>query len=277
MKKVFLTWGWSLAVVARSPAALLGLAVLAGLWGFAGYEWLSLPESSVLILIIAAVWALGMWIAAAAIIAGTAAGAAEAAAMDGRSLRRFAFITFRPRLVVRTLLFSPVAAGVVFAVSSLFDWVNAHTVEVGSFLTFHTETPTSHIWLERVFTYVEWLLWVAVAGWLLRNCLSLIRIGWRELGRDFRRAFADCFLRGSLLSGLLAVTVFGWVPWQLANWQPKVQPGFWDYIQLLSRMGAALLLMAYGWLFWLLTLMRLKLTSAPPFADPAAAPAPPHS
>jgi hypothetical protein len=277
MKRVIQAWAWSLAVVARSPAALVGLAMLAALWGFAAFEWLSLPESSLLILAIAFAWALAMWLVAAGVAAGTASSAAEAAAAGGSSLAGFGFVTLRPRLLVRAMLFSWIAAATVFGVSELFGWLNGHTVEVGSFLTFHTDTPTSHIWLEKVFSTLEWLLWVAVAGLLVRLWVSVVRAGWTEIVRGFLRAFADCFWKGSFLSSLLAVLAFGWVPDRLANWQPHVPPGFWDYFQMLTRLGLALLLLAFGWLFWLLALARLSLAAPSPAAKPVVEPSAPHS
>lgn len=263
--------------MARSPVALAGLAVLAALWGLAGYEWLSLPESSVLILVIAFLWAIAQWLVAAAVAAGTGSSAAQAASDGGRSLARFGFVTLRPRLVFRAALFSLIAAAMVLGVSELFGWLNDHTVEVGSFLTFHTETPTSHIWLDKVFNYLEWFLWIAIAGLLVRLWVAVVHAGWREMVRGFLRAFADCFWKGSFLSSLLTVLAFGWIPYRLANWQPHVWPGFWDYFQMLTRMGLALLLLAFGWMFWLLTFARLSLAAPSPAAKPAVEPSTPHS
>jgi hypothetical protein len=277
MKRVLQAWGWSLGVAAHSLVTLLGLALLAGLWGIAAYEWLDLPESSILILIIVLAWAIAQWVVAAAVMAGTASSAGEAAwAAGARSLPRLGFVTFRPRLIAKALLFSIAAALVVFALSNLFAWVNGHSVEVGSFLTFHAETPTSHIWVEKVFDIVEDLLWVAMAGLLIRVLIFVVHAGWKGAGRDFRPAFTDCFWKGSFLSGLAAVLFFGWIPYRLANWVPHASPGFWDYFQLLARMGVALLLVAYGWLFWLLAVARLSLPASPPAAHPGQ-PSPPQS
>ena len=77
---------WSLGVVARSYRTVVVLAALIALWAFAAYEWLGLPESSALLLILAFIWAIVQLLAAVVIVAGTVSGAAEAAATEGRSL-----------------------------------------------------------------------------------------------------------------------------------------------------------------------------------------------
>ena len=80
MKKAFAAWKWSLGVVARSYRTVVVLAALIALWAFAAYEWLGLPESSALLLILALIWAIAQLLAAVVIVEGIVSGAADAAA-----------------------------------------------------------------------------------------------------------------------------------------------------------------------------------------------------
>ena len=52
--------------------------------------------------------------------------------------------------------------------------------------------------------------------------------------------------------------MFGGVAFTLANWHPRVLPGFWDYTQMTVRFSLALILISAGVLFWLLSLARLQ-------------------
>ena len=64
-----------------------------------------------------------------------------------------------------------------------------------------------------------------------------------------------------LQTSLLSLVIFGGLAWLFAAWPPKVAVGFWDYAQMLIRMGISLVLIIVGWLFWMLSLARL---SSPP-------------
>jgi len=75
MKKTLDAWKWSLALVARSPVAVLGLALLSALWALAGDQWLALPESSAVMLLLSFLWALVQILIAVSVLAGTAASA----------------------------------------------------------------------------------------------------------------------------------------------------------------------------------------------------------
>ena len=86
MNRAFTAWKWSLGVVARSYRTVVVLAALIALWAFAAYEWLGLPaESSALLMILAFIWAIVQLLAAAVMVGGTIAGAAETAATEGKS------------------------------------------------------------------------------------------------------------------------------------------------------------------------------------------------
>ncbi len=73
MRKIFQTWKGSLWVVAQNPISLLALAILEVLWLLGAYQWLWLPESSALVLLVSLVWAAAQVMIAVAVLAGTAA------------------------------------------------------------------------------------------------------------------------------------------------------------------------------------------------------------
>ncbi|MBZ5546169.1 MAG: hypothetical protein LAO07_21295, partial [Acidobacteriia bacterium] len=89
MRNALATWKWSLAIVARSPAVVGALAVIAALWGYGAYQWLWLPESSLLLLILALLWAVVQIAVLVGALAGAAAStsSAVAAAATHLSLR----------------------------------------------------------------------------------------------------------------------------------------------------------------------------------------------
>lgn len=258
MKKTFDAWKWSVALVARSPLTVLGLAVLAALWALAGDQWLALPESSAWMLLLSFLWALAQIMIAVSVLAGTAASAAEAAAFGTPPTHGLAFITFNRNLLARTALLALPAALLVFMIAQIFGWVDAHSVEVGSFLTFHSEKPVSHIVIERIFWWIESALWIVVWGFLLTFLIVWLRSGWQEALRQGRRVFVNNFGRNSFFTVLAGVAVFGGLSYFLVNWHPVVQPGFWDYTQAALRLGVGLLLLAAGWFFTLLALAKLN-------------------
>jgi len=258
MKKTLDAWKWSLELVARSPLAVLGLAVLAASWALAGDQWLALPESSALMLIVSFLWALAQILIAVSVLAGTAASVAETAAFGNPPTRGLTFITFNRNLLVRTALLLLPAGLFLFVVAQIFGWVNAHSVEVGSFLTFHSEKPVSHIVIENIFWWIELILWTVVWGFLLTFLIILLRSGWQEELRQSKRAFKNNFGRASFFTLLAGVAIFGGGSYLLVNWHPVVRPGYWDYTQAALRLGVGLLLLAAGWFFALLSLAKLN-------------------
>jgi len=258
MKKTIDAWKWSLELVARSPLAVLGLAVLVALWALAADQWLALPESSAWMLLLSFLWALAQILIALSVLAGTAASAAETAAFGIPPTRGLTFITFNRNLLARTALLVLPAALLLFVVAQIFGWVDAHSVEVGSFLTFHAEKPVSHIVIENIFWWIESLLWIVVWGSLLTFLIILLRSGWQEALRQSRRVFVNNFWRASFFTLLAGVAVFGGLAYFLVNWHPVVPPGYWDYSQAALRLGVGLLLLAAGWFFTLLSLAKLN-------------------
>ena len=164
MKRAFTAWIWSLEVVARSYWTVVVLAALMALWVLAAYEWLGLAESSALLLVLALVWALAQTIAGIIVVGGTVAGAAEVAATAGTNFPALFVWTKGRKQIGTTLLYCLASSFVIWICSTVFDWVNDHSVEVASFLTFHSQKPFSHILLEEIYTVIEWLLWQYLPG-----------------------------------------------------------------------------------------------------------------
>jgi hypothetical protein len=258
MKKTLYAWKWSLELVAHSPVAVLGLAVLSALWVLAGDQWLALPESSAWMLLLSFLWALAQILIAVSVLAGTGASAAETAAFGSPPRSGLTFITFNRNLLARTALLVLPAALLVFVIAKIFGWVDAHAVEVGSFLTFHSEKPVSHIFIEKIFWWIESVSWIVVWGFLLSFLIVLLRSGWQEALRQGRRTFVNSFGRASFFTLLAGVAVFGGLSYLLVNWHPVVRPGFWDYTQAALRLGVGLLLLAAGWFFTVLSLAKLN-------------------
>lgn len=258
MKKTLEAWQWSLGLLARSPMAVLGLAVLSALWCLAAYEWLSLPEASVWMLLLSLIWALAQVLIAVSVLAGSAASAAEAAAFGSAPRIGLTFITFNRTLLARTVLFALPAGLLAWVTAGITGWLDAHSLEAASFLTFHSEKPVSYAVVGDVFWGIESLLWVAVSGFLLTFLIILSRAGWQEALRQTTRALVNSFWRASFLTCFVGVVMFGGLPYLLVNWHPKVTPGSWDYMQVVVRMGVALLLLVAGWFFILLSLARLN-------------------
>lgn len=258
MKKTLDAWLWSLGLVARSPVSILALGVLTALWVLAADQWLGLQESSGVMLLISFVWAMVQTLIAVSVLAGSAASAAESAAFGGPPRIGLTFSTFNRRLLARTALFALGAAVMVLVITKFFAWVDGHTVELASFLTFHSESPTSHIVIEKIFWWIETASWLAICAYLLTFLITLLRSGWGEALRDSRRMLAGCFAGSSFLTAVAGIVVFGGLSYLLIQWRPRPQPGFWDYAQAAIRLGLALLLLVSGWLFTLLSLARLN-------------------
>jgi hypothetical protein len=140
----------------------------------------------------------------------------------------------------------------------LFSRGDDYALEVASFLTFHSEKAVSPESVGKVFSVIEWLVWIAVWGFLLSLFLIVHAAGWREVRRRAVRTLANCCWRAPFFTSLLSLAVFGGLSWLLATWHPKAALGFWDYAQMLVRMGLSLVLVVGGWLFWMLSLARLN-------------------
>ncbi len=170
----------------------------------------------------------------------------------------FHFFRFsRKRFGASLLLLIP-ALAIGLALAETFAWVNKHSVEVASLLTFHSEKPVSYLIIDKCLMVVECLLWIAVAGSLLSFVMGLFSSGWQHTREQFGKVLMSSCSKGRFFAGLLSVIVFGGSAYVLANWRPKVSVGFWDYSQLAVRVGLVLILLAAGWLFWLLSLARLN-------------------
>ncbi len=246
-------WTQSLAVLARSPVYVLALAAIVGLWGWAGYEWLWLPESSWFVLALALIWILALAVLVVAVASGTAWSASAAASGDEQ------------RLSLRTILrlarlgsTGPVVLAALvgfFLLAALFGWINDNSLSVASFLTFHSQQAVSYRLIGGIFWVIEALIWIMVAGAFMK---------WLILASNPRSAATASvsprparFSLMILITGILAAGVFGGAAWLLATWRPIVKPGLWDYAQLIVRNALALLAVTLGWLFWALSLARI--------------------
>ena len=258
MKKAFAAWMWSLGVVARSYGTVVVLAALIALWAFAAYKWLGLPESSALLLILALLWAIVQLLAAVAIVAEIVSGATEAAATEGTSLPLRSLWTINRKKLLNALILCIICVVLVGACRGAFDWINEHSVEVASFLTFRSGKPVSHVLIEKIYRVIELLSWTVFGGFLLSFFVVLLRGGWRDAGRQTWKLLAGCAFRTPFLTSLLSVMVFGGIAYELANWHPMVPAGFWDYTQMIVRFSLVLILISAGVLFWLLSLARLQ-------------------
>jgi hypothetical protein len=259
MKKAFATWKWSLAAVARSPLVVLALAVIAALWGYAAYQWLGLPESSLLFLIVALLWAAVQIAVAVGVLAGTAASASDASAAAATRLSLRSLVGFNRRQYTRALGSVALAGIIVLLLHWLFSLADERALEVASFLTFHSEEAVSPVSAGKVFWVIEWLVWIAAWGFLLSLFLIAHAEGWGEARRRAARTLKDCCWRAPFFTSLLTLVVFGGLAWLLSTWHPKAPAGFWDYAQTVVRLGISLVGIVVGWLFWMLSLARLTL------------------
>lgn len=266
MKKAFKAWIWSLGVVTSSYRTVIVLAALIALWAFAAYEWLGMPaESSALLLILSLVWAIVQLLAAAVIVGGVMAGCVEVATADGTGFPLASLWTTGRKKLLSTLVFFLLSLALVWVCGALFAWINSHSVEVASFLTYHFEKPVSHLLIEQIYDVIEGLVWVVISGFLLSVFIAYRRAGWLETRAQTRKLLAECAFRVPFLTSLLSVLVFGGIAFELANWHPVVPPGFWDYTQMILRFAIVLVLISSGVSFWTLSLARLqRTTQAPP-------------
>jgi hypothetical protein len=254
-------WSWSVSVLVRSPLYVLVVAALFAVWGWAAYDWLWLPESSALVLLLGFVWLLLLAAVAVAILAFTTAGASAAASgveqpLCLRTSLRFGWGRFAMALALAALAFLLGVAGYF-----CFGWLNDHALNVASFLTFHLRKPVSYVLIGRIFWTLEALFWIAIGGYLLRWLVVIWNTGWNRKKQRGRESLARPMRTATFLTGLLGAGVFGGLAWLIATWHPLVKPGFWDYMQLAVRAGVVLLLVSSAWLFCMLSLARLNLQS----------------
>jgi len=273
MKKAVTAWVWSLSVLTRSAWALLAMTAVITLWAFAAYEWLGLPESSVLLLFVALVWLLLQVLVAVGAIAGSASGAVELAASEGTRLPMVSLWPRNPQSFLRTLLWAPAGAFLVLLLRWILDFVNSYSIEVASFLTFHLQKPVSHLLLEQVYGIIEALLWTGLTGFLLSLLMLFLRGGWSVAGHQTGTLLAQCCVGAPFLTSLVSIGAFAGAAYGLTVWHPTVPVGFWDYTQVAARFSLAVFLLSAGWLFWLLSLARLHIPPDAPSPHPETIPA----
>jgi hypothetical protein len=165
------------------------------------------------------------------------------------------------RKILTTLGFCLASLALGWICNAAFTWVNAHSVEVASFLTFHSEKPVSHELIENIDDGIEWLLWMIVGGFLLSFFIVTLRMGWRAAGKQSAKMLAARAFGTPFVTGLLSVVVFVGLPYEVTNWHPIVPPGFWDYTQVVVRFSLALFILSVGLLFWSLSLARMHVTN----------------
>jgi hypothetical protein len=267
VKQPFAAWIWSLGVVLRSYRAILALAVVLALWGVGAYEWLGLPESSGLMLVLALIWGIAQLLVVLIIVGGTVGGAANISSHGGGKIPISALWAVDRRSLGSTLIFC--LASLLFAglIRSGFGWVGKHSVEVASFLTFHLQKAVSHAAIEKIYEVVEGLLWIIVNGFLISLFVVFMRCGWREAGKQKWRLLGECILGGRFLASVVSLVLFGGIALELANRRPTVPPGLWDYAQTIVRLSLALIIVSVGVLFWVLSLSRLQAHLLPPSAN----------
>ena len=267
------SWLWSLGVLARSPLYVLALAVLLALWGIAAYEWLWLPESSALVLMLTLVWALGLVAGAVAILALITYGASVAATGSEPKLKLRASVRFSKKRSAWTLAALTLAVVTGAVGMSCFHWLDEHALNVASFLGFHWHKPISHLLIERVFWTLETLLWIALGAFLLRRLLTVSQRGWRGMTTAGAKAPQFPAATVTFLTGVLGAGVFGGIAWLVAGWHPVVKSGASDYAQLVVRAAVVLLVISIGWLFCTLALARQALATTEEGAAPGVSPA----
>jgi hypothetical protein len=261
MKNALKAWIWSLGVVARSYRTVVLLSIFTAVWSFAGYKWLGLAESSALLLILALFWALLQIIATLVVAGGIARGALETARASASVFRARLIWTKGRRGVGTTLLGAFFVLILFWSLNTVFYWINSHSVEVASFLTFHARKPVSHIVLEEIYAVIEGFLWIALAGFVVGFFMAVLLDGWRGAIKRAGSLFAACIFGAGLLTSLLSAVVFGGLAYKLANWRPVVTPGVADYAQMMGRLSLALILICAGVLFVFLAFARMQSTA----------------
>lgn len=265
MKNALTAWKWSLRVIARSPLALLALSALVAAELYGAYRWLYFPmESAIYLMVIGLFWTLLECVILVSLLAVTAGAALDAAAAGTNSLTVHQLVRLSRSAWLGAAGFSAIASAVIGGVHYFFGRIEGYALEVASFLTFRSEKPVAPETIDRIFGWIENILWVVVAGFLIAFLLTLIRQGWREAVRAAPRLLANACWRVAFLTGLVSVLVFGGLAYLLIIWHPTAPPGFLDFAQVILRNGLALVFAVAGWLFWLLSVARLSLPAPEP-------------
>ena len=95
-------------------------------------------ESSALLMILSVIWAIAQLLSAAVIVGGAVAAAGGTAASEDRRFPLRTLWTLGRKNVVSTLVLCIVSLMLVWICSEVFAWVNGHSIEIASFLTFHS-------------------------------------------------------------------------------------------------------------------------------------------
>lgn len=258
MKNTFAAFVWSLEVVVFSYRTVAALAVLAALWCSLAYEWLGLPESSALMLILALAWAIAQILAGVTIVGGIVSGVVKASVAEGLDLPVSSLWRLSRKDTWNTLIFLILCALGASLCYLILGWVNGHALEVSSFLTFHLQRPVSHARIEEFFGAMEYLIWIILIGYLLSLFTTLMREGWRGVRRHQWKLMTGSVFQSPFLASLLSAGVVGFACDKVSNWHHTVPPGFWDYFQVIGRYSFILLLISAGGCFWVLFLARLQ-------------------
>jgi hypothetical protein len=259
MKNALTTWKWSLRVIARSPLVLLALSALVAAEFYGAYRWLYFPmESAIYLMLIGFLWAVLECFIVVAFLTVTAGAVQDAVESGADSLTVHQLIRLRRTEWLRTAAFVAFASALMGGIHYLFWWLEGYSLEVASFLTFRSEKPVAPDTIDGVFEWIENVLLLVVAGFLIAFLLTLIRHGWREAVRAAPRLLANACWRVHFLTGLVSVLVFGGLAYLLVTWHLAAPSGFLDFSQVIFRNGLALILAVGGWLFWLLSIARLS-------------------
>ena len=258
MKKAITAWKWSLRVVARSPLVLVALSALVAAELYGAYRWLFFPmESAIYLMVIGFFWAVLECFILVSLLAVTAGAALDAAGAGTNSLTVHQLVRLNRGAWLRVAGFAAIASAIIGGIQYFFGRIEGYALEVASLLTFRSEKPVAPETISSIFGWIENILWVVVAGFLIAFLLTLIRQGWREAVRAAPRLLANASWRVAFLTGIVSVLVFGGLAYLLVIWHPTAPPGFLDFAQVILRNGLALVFTVAGWLFWLLSLARL--------------------
>jgi hypothetical protein len=213
-------------------------------------------ESAVYLFVLGLIWALLSLAVVVGLIAVSIAAALDVATANARSIHPRVLLRFNRCHFLRVAGFMLLAIPVAVAVYSLFEWVNSYSLEVASWLTFNTEKPVAQETAESVLGWVEWVLWVAVAGFLGGFLVTLVRNGWRVALRSSPRLLASASWYSTFLTTLISFVIFGGIAQLLVQWNPTVTTWYLDFAQVIARSGFAVVIAVAGWIFWTLALTR---------------------
>jgi len=262
--RVFQVWRSSLGSVVRSALTVVVVAAVVAAWSLGAYRWLWLSVSSVWVLLLTLLWGLLQIGVAVAILTSVTVGVLEAASCGARELTAKSLLHFNRRQFARCLVLATVAGLLVLALAAAMSWISEYALDIASLLTFYSEKAVSPVTVGKVLWVIRAYLWFVVWGFLLSFLLLLVREGWQKAASRAAGLVLMCLGSGPFWTTLLATLLFGGLSLLVSTYVPIVPAGFWDYAQLVLRMGGALLLLVFGWLFWMLSLAKLSL---PPSED----------